>query len=213
MDLVNPDHLITTFGTIGIILVVFAESGLMFGFFLPGDSLLITAGVFAAKGDLNLPVILVGVFLAAVLGDQVGYAFGHKVGPALFGRPDSRLFKKKHLEKAQAYFDDKGPRTIVLARFVPIVRTFAPIVAGMSDMPYRTFATYNVLGGLLWGVGVTLIGYALGEAVDIDKYLLPIIACLIAASFVPVVLEVRRARRVSRSIPAPDQPAPDHPAT
>ncbi len=212
MDLVNPDHLITTFGTIGVILVVFAESGLMFGFFLPGDSLLVTAGVFAAKGDLNLPVILVGVFLAAVVGDQVGYAFGNKVGPALFGRPDSRLFKKKHLEKAQAYFDDKGPRTIVLARFVPVVRTFAPIVAGMSDMPYRTFATYNVVGGLLWGVGVTMIGYALGEAVDVDKYLLPIIACLVAASFVPVLLEVRRARQVSRSTPAPDQPAPDHPA-
>ncbi|HEX2701388.1 MAG TPA: DedA family protein [Acidimicrobiales bacterium] len=208
MDLVNPDHLITTFGTIGVFLVVFAESGLMFGFFLPGDSLLITAGVFAAKGDLNLPVILGGVFLAAVLGDQVGYAFGHKVGPTLFGRPDSRLFKRKHLEKARAYFDDKGPRTIVLARFIPIVRTFAPIVAGMSDMPYRTFAAYNVVGGLLWGVGVTLLGYALGEAVDIDKYLLPLIACLIAASFVPVVLEVRRARRLDRSAPAaPDRPS------
>lgn len=207
MDLVHPDHLITTFGTIGIILVVFAESGLLFGFFLPGDSLLITAGVFAAKGDLSLPVILVGVFVAAVTGDQVGYAFGNKVGPALFRRPDSRLFKKKHLVKAQKYFDDHGPRTIVLARFIPIVRTFAPVLAGVSEMPYRTFVTYNVLGGLLWGVGVTLIGYAIGEVVDVDKYLLPIILVLVAASLAPVVLEVRRARRQDHSAPTPDRPS------
>lgn len=207
MDLLSPSHLITTFGTIGVILVIFAESGLLFGFFLPGDSLLVTAGVFAAKGDLNLPVILVGVFLAAVAGDQVGYAFGNRVGPALFSRPDSRLFKKKHVEKAQKYFDEHGPRTILLARFVPIVRTFVPIVAGMGDMAYRTFATYNVVGGLVWGVGVTMIGYALGEAVDIDRYLLPVIAVIVAASFVPVLLEVRRAR--SAAAPPPKAPAPD----
>jgi len=210
MDLLSPSHLITTFGTIGVILVIFAESGLLFGFFLPGDSLLVTAGVFAAKGDLNLPVILAGVFLAAVAGDQVGYAFGNRVGPALFSRPDSRLFKKKHVEKAQRYFDEHGPRTILLARFVPIVRTFVPIVAGMGDMAYRTFATYNVAGGLLWGAGVTMIGYALGEAVDIDRYLLPVIAVIVAASLVPVLLELRRAR--SAAAPAPRAPAPDRPA-
>lgn len=208
MDLVNPSHLIATFGTIGLILVVFAESGLLFGFFLPGDSLLITAGVFAAKGDLNLPVILVGVFVAAVAGDQVGYAFGNRVGPALFSRPDSRLFRKKHVERAQRYFEEHGPRTIVLARFVPVVRTFTPIVAGMGDMPYRTFAIYNVLGGLLWGVGVTMLGYALGEAVDIDRYLLPVIGFIVVASAVPVLLEVRRARNRARSAPTP-APAPD----
>ena len=194
MDVVSPDQLITTFGTIGIILVVFAESGLLFGFFLPGDSLLITAGVFAAKGDLNLAVIVVGVFVAAVAGDQVGYAFGNKVGPALFRRPDSRFFKRKHLERAQRYFDEHGPRTIVLARFVPIVRTFAPIVAGMGEMRYRTFATYNVVGGLLWGVGLTTLGFVLGEAIDIDRYLLPVIAVIVAASLVPVLVELRRSR-------------------
>ena len=204
MDLVSPDHLITTFGTIGLILIVFAESGLLFGFFLPGDSLLITAGVFAAKGDLSLPVILVGVFLAAVAGDQVGYAFGNRVGPALFRRPDSRLFKRKHLERAERYFEEHGPRTIVLARFVPIVRTFAPILAGVSDMPYRTFATFNVVGGFLWGVGVTLLGYALGEAIDIDKYLLPVIGLIVAASLLPVLVEVRRARRQDHPAPTPD---------
>ena len=216
MDLVNPDHLITTFGTIGLILVVFAESGLLFGFFLPGDSLLITAGVFASRGDLSLPVILVGIFVAAVVGDQVGYAFGNRGGPALSRRPDSRFFKKEHIERAQKYFDEHGPRTIVLARFVPIVRTFVPVVAGMGDMPYRTFATYNVVGGLLWGVGVTMIGYALGEAVDVDKYLLPIIAVIVAFSLVPVLLEVRRARRRARdrarSAPAAAAAGPDQPS-
>lgn len=199
MDLVHPDRLIEAFGTIGLLLVVFAESGLLFGFFLPGDSLLFTAGVFAARGDLNLPVILVGVFVAAVSGDQVGYAFGNRVGPALFRRPDSRFFKRKHLERAQHYFDEHGPRTIVLARFVPVVRTFAPIVAGAGDMRYRTFVTYNVLGGLLWGVGVTMLGFALGEAIDIDRYLLPVIAVIVAASAVPVLLEIRRARSDHRS--------------
>ncbi len=195
MDFVHPDHLIKAFGTIGLILVVFAESGLFFGFFLPGDSLLLTAGVFAAKGDLSLPVILVGVFVAAVSGDQVGYAFGRNVGPALFRRPDSRFFKTAHLERAHHYFEQHGPKTIVLARFVPVVRTFAPIVAGAGSMRYRTFVTYNVMGGLLWGVGVTTLGYLLGEAIDIDRYLLPVIALIVVASFVPVFVEVRRSRR------------------
>ncbi len=195
MDLVHPDRLIEAFGTIGLILVVFAESGLFFGFFLPGDSLLFTAGVFAARGDLTLPVILVGVFLAAVAGDQVGYAFGRNVGPALFRRPDSRFFKKEHLDRAQRYFEEHGVKTIVLARFVPVVRTFAPIVAGAGSMPYRTFVTYNVVGGLLWGVGVTMLGFLLGEAIDIDRYLLPVIGLIVVASFVPVLVEVRRSRR------------------
>lgn len=199
MDFVHPDRLLEAFGTIGLFLVVFAESGLLIGFFLPGDSLLFTAGVFAAAGKLSLPVILPGVFVAAVAGDQVGYAFGNKAGPALFRRPDSRFFKQAYLDKAQRYFEEHGPRTIVLARFVPIVRTFAPIVAGAGEMRYRTFVTYNVVGGLLWGVGVTLLGFALGEAIDIDRYLLPVIAVIIAFSLVPVLLEVRRARQGSRA--------------
>jgi len=195
MDLVSPDRLLETFGTIGLLLVVFAESGLLIGFFLPGDSLLFTAGVFAARGDLTLPVILVGVFVAAVAGDQVGYAFGRRVGPALFRRPESRFFRHEHVERAQHYFDQHGPKTIVLARFVPIVRTFAPIVAGVGTMRYRTFLTYNLAGGLLWGVGVTTLGYLVGEAFDVDRYLLPVVVLIVLASFVPVALEVRRARR------------------
>lgn len=197
MDLLSPSHLIETFGTIGLLLVVFAESGLLFGFFLPGDSLLFTAGVFAARGDLTLPVILVGVFGAAVLGDQVGYAFGRRVGPSLFRRPNSRIFKQAHVDKAQRWFDEHGPKTILLARFVPIVRTFAPIVAGVGHMRYRTFATYNVVGGLLWGVGITMLGFVLGETIDIDRYLLPVVGLIVVASLVPVLVEVRRSRRHS----------------
>jgi len=197
----RPEKLIEAFGTfatIGIILVVFAESGLLFGFFLPGDSLLVTAGVLAARGGephISLPVILVGIVLAAISGDQVGYAFGRKVGPALFRRPDSRFFKQEHLEKARLFFAGHGPKAIVLARFVPFVRTFTPIVAGVGRMHYPTFMVYNVLGGLLWGVGVTMIGYVLGEAFDVDKYLLPIIGGVILVSLLPVLREALRARR------------------
>ena len=199
MDFLSPERLIETFGTLGILLAVFAESGLFFGFFLPGDSLLFTAGVLAARGTLNLPVILLGVVVAAIAGDQVGYAFGRRVGPALFRRPDSRFFRHEHVERAHDYFEDYGVKTIVLARFIPIVRTFAPIVAGVSHMEYRTFLKFNVLGGLLWGLGVTLAGYLLGEAVDIDRYLLPVIGLIVLVSLVPVLLEVRKSRRAGRS--------------
>jgi membrane-associated protein len=202
---VDPRHLLETFGTLGLILIVFAESGLLIGFFLPGDSLLFTAGVFCARGDLTLGVVLAGVFLAAVAGDQVGYACGNKLGPALFRRPDSRFFKQEYIEKAHSYFEKYGPKTIVLARFIPIVRTFAPIVAGAGTMPYRTFALFNVVGGLVWGVGVTMLGFLLGEAIDIDRYLYPVIGVIIVASVLPVLLEVRKARKqggADESVPA-----------
>lgn len=195
----DPRNLIETFGTIGLFVIVFAESGLLIGFFLPGDSLLVTAGLLASQGVLNLPVILVGCFLAAVIGDQVGYAFGSRVGPALFRRPDSRIFKQEYVEKARHYFERHGSKTIVLARFVPIVRTFAPILAGVGTMRYRTFITFNLLGGLLWAVGVTSIGYVLGESVPhIDKYLLPVIAVIVLASVAPIAFEVLRSRNRSR---------------
>lgn len=200
LEFIDPEKLIATFGTIGLFAIVFAESGLLFGFFLPGDSLLFTAGLLASQGKLNLPVILVGCFLAAVIGDQVGYAFGRRVGPSLFRRPESRLFKHENIERAQAYFDKYGSKTIVLARFVPVVRTFAPIVAGVGHMRYRTFVTFNVVGGLLWAVGVTVLGYILGETIpDIDKYLLPAILVIVFVSVLPVVFEVLKARRSSRA--------------
>ena len=194
----DPQNLLVTFGTIGLFLIVFAESGLFFGFFLPGDSLLFTAGLFAAQGTLNLPLILVGCFIAAVAGDQVGYVFGQRVGPALFKRPDSRLFKQEYVERARAFFEKHGPKTIVLARFVPIVRTFAPILAGVGRMQYRTFVSYNLIGGFLWAVGVTLLGYWLGNLIpDIDAYLLPIVALIIALSFIPIGMEWLKRRRES----------------
>ena len=196
----GPRDILETFGTIGLLVVIFAESGLLIGFFLPGDSLLFTAGLLCSQDLLNLPVVLVGCFVAAVAGDQVGYLFGARVGPALFRRPDSRLFRQEYVEKARHYFERYGSRTIVLARFVPIVRTFAPIVAGVGSMRYRTFVTFNVLGGLLWAVGVTLLGYTLGQNFPhMDKYLLPVIAVIVVLSVLPIAIEVLRGRRRARA--------------
>jgi membrane-associated protein len=192
----HPEHLIEAFGTLGLFAIVFAESGLLFGFFLPGDSLLFTAGLLASQGALNFPLIVVGCAVAAIVGDQVGYVIGRKAGPALFKRPDSRFFHKKNVERAKAYFDKNGPRTIILARFIPVIRTFTPVVAGVGQMDYRKFVTYNVVGGILWGSGVTTAGYVLGESIpDIDRYLLPIIGLIVMVSFIPVFLEVVKAYR------------------
>ena len=192
----HPEHLIEAFGTLGLFAIVFAESGLLFGFFLPGDSLLFTAGLLASRGVLNFPLIAVGCALAAIAGDQVGYVIGRKAGPALFRRPDSRFFHQKNVDRARAYFDKNGPRTIILARFIPVIRTFAPMVAGVGQMNYRKFVTYNVVGGILWGAGVTTAGYVLGESIpDIDRWLLPIIGVIVMVSFVPVGLELLKAYR------------------
>ena len=192
----DPKSLIETFGTLGLFAIIFAESGLLVGFFLPGDSLLFTAGLLASQGVLTLPVILVGCFLAAVAGDQVGYMFGAKVGPALFKRPDSRLFRQSHVEKAHKYFEKQGPKTVVLARFIPLVRTFTPVLAGVARMPYRTFVTFNVIGGFLWAIGVTTLGYVLGETIpNIDRYLLPAVGVILVLSFIPIIREFLRMRR------------------
>ena len=183
-------------------LIVFAESGLLVGFFLPGDSLLFIAGFLSSDAGGNLlpalPITAAVVFVAAVLGDQVGYLFGRKVGPSLFDRPQSRLFNPANLARAHAFFEQRGPAAVVMARFVPIVRTFTPIVAGVAEMPYRTFVTYNVLGGLLWGVGITTLGYFLGE-VEVVKNNLEIAAIVIVlVSLLPVANEFRRHRRAAR---------------
>jgi membrane-associated protein len=201
----NPRDILESFGpwaTIGLFLIVFAETGLLIGFFLPGDSLLFTAGLLASQGDLNIAVILIGCFLAAVIGDQVGYTIGQRAGPALFRRPDSRIFKQKYVDRTKEFFDKHGPKTILLARFVPIVRTFAPVLAGVGEMRRRVFTIYNVVGGLVWGVGVTLAGYLLSEVIgeDIDRYLLPIIAFIILLSILPPVLEALKHRRHSRAV-------------
>jgi len=209
----DPKFWIEKVGFFGVLAIVFAESGLLVGFFLPGDSLLFTAGFIASgpdlaefglPSDLQFPLIplLVGVAAAAIAGDQVGYLFGRRVGPALFRRPNSRFFKQQNVEKAQAFFDKHGSKTIVMARFVPIVRTFAPIVAGVSRMRYRTFVVFNVVGGLLWGVGVTLLGYFLGQVKTVEENLELAILVIVAISLMPIVLEVLKARREGRTATA-----------
>jgi membrane-associated protein len=203
LDFLDPKKIIEWFGpwaTIGIFAIVFAESGLLIGFFLPGDSLLFTAGLLSAQdgSSLHFPVLLVGCALFAVLGDQVGYMFGKRVGPSLFSRPDSRFFKQEYVQRTKQFFDDHGPKTIFLARFVPIVRTFAPVLAGVGEMNYGTFFRYNVVGGIVWGAGLVTAGYILGDTIpNIDKYLLPIIFGIILLSLVPPLIEWRRHRKAT----------------
>ncbi|MFI9527267.1 DedA family protein [Micromonospora rosaria] len=200
-DWLDPEFLISTFGLLGILAIVFAESGLLIGFFLPGDSLLFTAGLLTADGQyITYPLWLVCLLItiAAVVGDQVGYAFGRKVGPALFRRPNSRFFKQENVVKAHDFFEKYGARSIVLARFVPIVRTFTPIVAGVSRMNYRTFVTYNVVGGILWGTGVTVLGYFLGQIPFVKANIEAILIAIVLISVLPIVFEVLRARTAAR---------------
>ncbi len=203
----DPQKLVQSIGLIGLFLVIFAESGILIGFFLPGDSLLfaaglVTAGLTTADGtvwtlaDGNIAVVAIGCALAAIIGDQVGYAFGNKVGPSLFKRPESKLFKPAYVDKAEAFFEKHGSKSIVLARFVPIVRTFAPIVAGVSKMHYRTFVKFNIIGGIVWGAGLTLLGYWLGSSFPwIGKNIEYAIVLIVVISLLPVAIEFIRHRR------------------
>lgn len=189
------EEFIRTIGYLGVFAIIFAESGLLVGFFLPGDSLLFTAGFLASLNPpvFSLPVLLVGFFLAAVIGDSVGYAFGRRVGVKLFQRENSLLFNQKNILRAQAFYEKHGGKAIVLARFIPIVRTFAPIVAGIGTMHYPRFLVFNLVGGLLWAVGITLAGYFLGSAIpDIDRYLLPIVVLIVIVSVAPAALHLLR---------------------
>jgi len=209
-DFLDPEWLISTFGLLGILAIVFAESGLLIGFFLPGDSLLFTAGLLTADGEyITYPLWLVCLLItiAAIAGDQVGYLFGKRVGPALFRRPNSRLFKQENVLKAHEFFEKYGPRSVVLARFVPIVRTFTPIVAGVSGMRYRTFVIYNVIGGILWGSGVTLLGYFLGQVPFVRTNIEFILIGIVAISVVPIAIELLRARLAARRGPTPAERA------
>ncbi len=201
----DPEFLIETFGMIGVLAIVFVESGLLVGFMLPGDSLLFTAGLLSANDVLpDIWVLLLTIPLAAIAGDQVGYAIGRKGGPAVFKRPDSRFFRQEYVEKAERFFAEHGPRTIILARFVPIVRTFAPVMAGVARMPYRTFVTYNIIGGIGWGVGVTLLGYFLGQIEFVKNNIEFIIILIVALSLVPVAIELLRARRAGKQSAQPE---------
>ena len=205
-DFLDPQKLIEKGGLALVALIVFAESGLLIGFFLPGDSLLFITGFLASKPEglphitQPLPLVLAVLWIAAVIGDQVGYLFGRRVWPTLFQRTDSRLFRQEHVRKAHEFFERHGAKTIVLARFVPIVRTFAPILAGVSEMPYRTFAMFNVLGGFAWAVGLTTAGYFLGQ-IDVVKNNIEIaVPLLVLLSVSPMIVEVRRHRRAARAV-------------
>ncbi len=192
----DPAFLIATLGLVGIFAIVFAESGLFFGFFFPGDSLLFTAGLLASQGHFNIFVLWLGTTLCAILGDSVGYAFGRRVGLRLLTREDSFFFRKEHIHRTERFYEKYGKKTIILARFVPIVRTFAPILAGIGQMNYRTFLTYNILGGFLWTTSLLSLGFILGAAVpSIDRYLFPIVVGIIAVSFLPVFIEYWKSRR------------------
>jgi membrane-associated protein len=192
------EEILKSIGLVGIYVMIFAESGLLIGIFLPGDSVLFLAGALASQGFWNIGLLALGTFVAAVTGDAVGYTFGRRVGRRLYERPDSRWFKQKHLLAAEAFYEKHGGKAIVLARFMPIVRTLAPIVAGMSAMRYRRFATFNVIGALLWAVGLSLAGYFLGETIpedQIDRYLLPIIAAIVLVSVLPTLIHIYREHR------------------
>ena len=207
-DLLNPKIIIDTllakgglFVYVGLFFIVFAETGLALGFFLPGDSLLVVAGLVAATGKLNVALLIGLLFVAAVVGDAVGYYTGARLGPRLFKKKKSLLFRPSHLQKAHAFYEKYGGKTIVIARFVPIVRTFAPIVAGAAEMPYRRFVLFNVAGGLLWVTTMVLGGYFLGSVlkskfgIDLDEHIEWVVIVVVALSLMPPVIEYFKARR------------------
>ena len=195
-DIGNIETFVRAVGYPGLFAAVFAETGIFFMFFLPGSSMLFTAGLLASHGLFNVWLLLPLITFAAILGDSTGYWFGAKVGPALFKREDSRFFRKSHVEKTRVFYERHGVIAIVLARFVPVVRTFAPILAGIAGMRYRVFLTYNIIGGVLWGAGVTFAGYFLGETFpQVDHYITPIIAAIIITSFIPLIREWYKSRK------------------
>jgi membrane-associated protein len=186
-------------GYAGLVAIVFAETGLLVGFFLPGDSLLIAAGLLAQRDHFSLPLLIVLLIAAAISGDATGYAIGRRAGPLLFVRDDARLFRRHHLERARAFYARHGGKTIVLARFLAIIRTFAPTTAGAAGMPYLRFTVYNVAGGIAWVVSMTLLGYFIGEAVpNLDAVLFLVVGVVVVASLAPAAWHVWRERRAAR---------------
>lgn len=204
-------HFFQTAGPIAAVIVVaaiiFAESGLFIGFFLPGDSILFTLGFLMQSmgGGLNIHIVVLALFAAAVLGDNVGYVSGNKIGPRLFKRPNSLLFRQENIVKAQEFYNEHGRKTIILARFVPVVRTFVPIIAGVAKMKYKTFLVFNMIGGALWTAGVAYLGYFLGAwltkmGVEIDSVLLPIIALILLASVTPALYHLLKSKKQRQAI-------------
>ena len=198
IDLIS---LIQTVGYLGVFTIVFLESGMMIGFFFPGDSLLFTAGFLSSQGILDIKVLMAGCFAAAVLGDSVGYYIGQKFGRKLFNKEKSIWFHKDHLLRAQRFYDKHGGKTIILARFIPVIRAFAPVVAGVGLMKYKRFVVFNLVGAVLWAIIIPLLGFYLGSAIpDVDQYMLPIVGIIIVASFLPVLHHVLVDAEIRASI-------------
>ncbi len=201
-------ELIKVAGYTGLVAIIFAESGLLIGFFFPGDSLLFTAGFLASQGFFDIRLLAILCFVAAVVGDSVGYAFGYRVGRKIFNREESLFFHKDHLLRAERFYEKHGGKTIILARFMPVVRTFAPIIAGIGAMRYAKFIVYNIIGGLLWAVGLSTLGYFLGSTIpDVDRYLVPIVVVIIILSVLPTSIHMlrnaddrQRLRRAGRQV-------------
>ena len=197
----NLETILPAIGLLGIFAIVFAESGLLIGFFLPGDSLLFTAGFLASQGIFDIKALTLICFVAAVTGDSVGYTIGHKLGRKLFRKKESLFFHPDHLIRAEKFYEKYGKKTIVLARFLPVIRTFAPIIAGIGNMEYKTFLTYNIIGGFLWAVLIPITGFFLGKTVpNVDKYLLPIIIGIILLSVFPQAIHVFKSRETRKQI-------------
>jgi len=193
--------LIKSAGYLGLFLIIFAESGLFFGFFLPGDSLIFTAGFLASQGYFNVWVLCLLLFLAAVVGDSVGYAFGYRIGPAIFSKENSFFFRRSHLDSAHAFFERHGGKSIILARFIPAVRTFTPILAGVGKMNYSHFLFYNLIGGLIWAVGITLMGYYMGKSIpNVDRYIVPIIFVIIFVSLLPFFIRIIKHKETRATV-------------
>lgn len=197
------DKLILGGGYVAIGLTIFAESGLLIGFFLPGDTLLFGAGILAAQGTFHLPLLITVIIVAAILGDNVGYSIGRRFGRQLFRRKDGAIFKQEYLQQAEAFYEKHGGKTVILARFVPIVRTFAPVVAGISHMPRSTFVLYNVIGGLLWGVTLPLIGYYIGSKIPgIERFVEPVILIVVVLSVAPAIIHLLRQENFRAAVKA-----------
>ena len=197
-DLIN---LITTVGYVGLFIIIFSESGLLIGLLLPGDSLLFTAGFLASQGYLNITTLVVLMFVAAVSGDSFGYFFGRKIGHRIFTKEKSLLLSKDHIQRSERFFEKHGPKAIIIARFTPVIRTLAPILAGVGKMKYSVFIFYNILGGLIWGMGIPISGYYLGQSIpNIDQFLIPIIVVVVVLSSLPTVIHLLKSKQHRQEI-------------
>ncbi len=197
----NVTHLIQTGGLLLIALIIFSETGLMLGFFLPGDTLLLSAGVLAAGGKLDIASVLIVVAVAAVLGDNVGYHIGHRLGRRLFHKPDSIIFRKEHIEQAESFYEKHGSKTMLAAHFIPVIRAFIPVTAGAAKMPYRQFAAFDAIGCIVWSLVMTLLGYFVASRIpNIEKYIDPVLICVVIVCLLPTIWHIARDPKIRAAI-------------